>query len=199
MKFEEDERQLLVSAIKSIDGIAQNLLDKNRPTSKHRARQSIKKILDHLVQRKNFYLLKNNYSNIKIEFEANPKNNEFLANLNESDFSRAIDNLLMNSIESVVERIKVDRETSEFKIIVQLKLNATQIEILISDQGSEIDHTTLERLQNKDFTFTTKQSGNGIGLNEVSRILQEHQADLSFSKNISGQGITAKIVVFSAA
>lgn len=88
-------------------------------------------------------------------------------------------NLAQNSIHAGATQIRVTvRQTDRFTVIA------------VSDNGSGMDHTTLEKAF--DLYFTTKPSGSGLGLAQVHRVISAHGGFVN-AESTPGQGTTIEI------
>ena len=118
----------------------------------------------------NHIKLKKNYSNLPDIW------------LDENHLKQALLNLIQNSIHSIK-----DRGNEDAFIEIESFQEKNYVFINIIDNGIGID----EHIQTKIFDpyFTTKNYGTGLGLTIVYKIIQEHNGDISFSSNKSGETI----------
>jgi two-component system nitrogen regulation sensor histidine kinase NtrY len=94
-------------------------------------------------------------------------------------------NIIKNSLEAIID---LSDQTNEIKKAIQLNLyqNNKGVQLEIVDSGCGISDDIKHQL----FTpfFTTKQSGQGIGLMLIDEILRSHQFPYKLANNISGNG-----------
>ena len=110
----------------------------------------------------------------------NRKKNQFI-NGDEDQLNRVFINLIKNSEESFLEKLK---KNPSFKgnIDIEINDNNDYIIIRITDNGTGITDTK------KAMTpyFTTKKTGTGLGLPIVTKIINEHSGNFSI-KNLKGK------------
>lgn len=119
------------------------------------------------------------HNQIDIEFDSNGYDN-LEVNADREQLSRAIINLIRNSIQAIPE---------ERKGKIQIKLNRRQHMAVISvkDNGAGIDSELLDKLFSP--SFTTKTSGMGLGLSIVKNIVENFAGKIWFETEM-GQGTT---------
>ena len=123
------------------------------------------------------------------------KKTKFLnINGDEDQLNRVFINLIKNSEESF-EDIKQKDPNFKGNIDVEINNNNDYIVIRINDNGSGITDTK------KAMTpyFTTKKKGTGLGLPIVTKIINEHNGNLSISnnKNKDGTIVTISLPVYA--
>ncbi len=105
---------------------------------------------------------------------------------NPSQMTQVFNNLFINAAQSMpnggtisclVENVTLENDLSE--------LNGDFVKITITDQGKGIPKANLSKIFNT--FFTTKKTGNGIGLSVVKRIIKEHGGEIEV-KSIVGVG-----------
>jgi len=103
--------------------------------------------------------------------------------LDEGSMKRALLNLIKNSISAMPDGGELRLET---------KRNGDNIIITVSDTGVGIP----EELQGKIFEpyFTTRDTGSGLGLTVVYKVVKEHGGDLHMDSR-SGRGTTFRISI----
>ena len=118
------------------------------------------------------------------------KTKKIFINGDEDQLNRVFINLIKNSEESFLDRIKKE---PNFKgnIDIEIYDNNDYIDILLTDNGTGITD------KKKAMTpyFTTKKTGTGLGLPIVTKIVNEHSGNLSIKNNQNKIGTTVKITL----
>ena len=106
----------------------------------------------------------------------------------EDQLNRVLINLIKNSEEAFLEKIK---KNPNFKGNIDIEINDNNDYIIIRliDNGTGISDAK------KAMTpyFTTKKTGTGLGLPIVTKIINEHSGNFSIKNTTSGSGTTVKI------
>ena len=127
-------------------------------------------------------------SNNKINFKTDQK--KLFTRGDEDQLNRVFLNLIKNSQESFSEKLQKD---PNFKGIIDIEItnNKDYIVCNLKDNGSGITDAK------KAMTpyFTTKQTGTGLGLPIVTKIINEHSGSFSIKKNINKVGTLVKITL----
>jgi len=118
------------------------------------------------------------------------KTKKLFINGDEDQLNRVFINLIKNSEESFLDKIKKE---PNFKgnIDIEINDNNDYIDILLIDNGTGISN------KKKAMTpyFTTKKTGTGLGLPIVTKIVNEHSGNLSIKNNHNKIGTTVKITL----
>lgn len=129
-------------------------------------------------------------SNIKINFIfSNP---DISINIDESQISRVISNIVINSKQAMASGGTIEIKTNV--ITINNEINnlspGNYLEIAIQDQGCGISNENIDKI----FTpfFTTKPDGNGLGLASSFSIITKHNGTITLS-SVFGTGATFKI------
>ncbi len=96
-----------------------------------------------------------------------------LAKVDVSQFSLAISNLLINSIQAVSEKGEIHLFTRASK---------KNLFVVIQDNGVGISKEDLPRIF--DFMFSTKPTGSGLGLSTAKKIISDHHGDISVTSEV---------------
>jgi len=120
-----------------------------------------------------------------IEFDNEKK--KFLIKGDEDQLYRVFVNLIKNSEESLAEK-KLKIKDFKGKIHLDIKSNNDYIDVTLIDNGTGISDT--KKIMNP--YYTTKKDGTGLGLPIVSKIISEHNGELSISNN-QNEGV--KIII----
>ncbi len=148
-------------------------------------RPILKKInLVNLVKKSLEFILLSSKNSIKL----NVNEKHAYINGDEDQLNRVMINLIKNSEEAFLERFKKE---PEFKgnIEIEIYSNKDYITCRLTDNGPGITDAK------KAMTpyFTTKKSGSGLGLPIVSKILNEHSAQLSIKNKKNEYGLIINI------
>ena len=100
--------------------------------------------------------------------------------------SRAIFNLIKNSIESIQEKVE-KIGLFDKKIIIEIRRMEYYIEINIFDNG--IGFSTGNKKEIIKPYYTTKKKGSGLGLSIVNKIINDHNGTIEFNSNNSGTNV----------
>lgn len=100
-------------------------------------------------------------------------------NMDQKEFKRVIDNILMNSIRY--------REKENSRIEIQVQKMADRIALSIADDGPGVPQKNLERIFESfcrlDVSRTRFQEGSGLGLAIVKRIVKDHRGTVTAKNN----------------
>ena len=121
-----------------------------------------------------------------IEVKHNDKNQ--IINGDEEQLNRVFINLIKNSEEAFLEKIKKNPDFKG-KISIEINSNKDYIVVKLTDNGTGISNTK------KAMTpyFTTKTKGTGLGLPVVSKIINEHLGDFSIKNKFKNEGTEIEI------
>ena len=120
----------------------------------------------------------------------NSKTNDMFINGDEDQLNRVFINLFKNSEESF-EEIKQKEPNFKGNIDIEIDSNNDYIIIKIDDNGSGIKDPK------KAMTpyYTTKKTGTGLGLPIVTKIINEHDGNLSIKSKKDKKGTVVKILL----
>ena len=120
----------------------------------------------------------------------NSKTNDMFINGDEDQLNRVFINLFKNSEESF-EEIKQKEPNFKGNIDIEIDSNNDYIIIKIDDNGSGIKDPK------KAMTpyYTTKKTGTGLGLPIVTKIINEHDGNLSIKSKKVNKGTVVKILL----
>ena len=146
-------------------------------------------IEDILKRAVSFYKL----SNEEVILNIVKKNNlDFYIKGDSEHLNRVFLNLIKNSIEAIDEKKQKDANL-QGKINVEITRNNEYIVIKMLDNGIGFNDT-------KNITkpyFTTKKGGTGLGLPIVTKIINEHNGDISFINNSEGAEVKITLPIFT--
>ncbi len=176
----DNSSNLLKQATERVQNIILDLESKNALLNQP---INISKIINLTIQEAKIrYNIKNNN---KFRFNKNIKLDQCksnLKNINESQLSRAISNIINNSIEANTSK------GCEIDILVS-KINS-YIFISIQDNGAGIEESELNCILKEG--YTTKKSGKGLGLYYLSKIIKDNNGELKISSK-SGLDVNMKL------
>ena len=120
------------------------------------------------------------------------KNDDLILSCDYEQISRAVFNLIKNSIESLQEK---NEKIGDFakKINIEIKKINDYITINIFDNG--IGFTTdIEKELIRPY-YTTKKKGSGLGLSIVNKIINDHNGTIEFKSDQNGTNIVLKLPI----
>ncbi len=163
--------------IMRLDGIIKNFLQAIRPQKPDMRPCNLNQIIDHVLN-----ILAPEINNLNINFSRHTPTLPLIMG-DDKQLGEAIFNIIKNSIEAVDKcgRIEINCRSTDLQVILE-----------ISDNGHGITIDDLPKIS--DPYFSTKKTGNGLGMMIVERILQEHRAIFTIQSNV-GQG-TRAIIIF---
>jgi two-component system sensor histidine kinase HydH len=169
---DKDEYMKLISIVRSevnrVNNIIKQFLEYARPAKLHKELFNINTLIEDSI--------------LIIESEARQQNiiinREFEKSLDipidVEKFKQVLINLLRNSIESI---------DNGGHITVSTHRTANSLRIMIADTGAGIPNDILSKIFN--LYFTTKATGNGLGLSIVHQIISEHNGQISIESNVN--------------
>ncbi len=169
---DKDEYMKLISIVRSevnrVNNIIKQFLEYARPAKLHKELFNINTLIEDSI--------------LIIESEARQQNitlnREFDKSLDipidVEKFKQVLINLLRNSIESI---------DNGGHITVSTHRTANSLRIMIADTGAGIPNDILSKIFN--LYFTTKATGNGLGLSIVHQIISEHNGQISIESNVN--------------
>ena len=191
--FPSDKRQIILRSVSRIHDIANDLLSKNRENINTTARTKslnfekilLSDLINSIASEKR--VLCRNSKNIDINFETNSDNYGIFANLDEIEFSRALSNLLNNSIEALpIQEGKI--EITFFKTDME---GDDLFTLKISDNGKGIPSTILKKLGTSGFSFE-KETGSGLGIYHAKKLIDDLGGNFHIE---SSEGIGTEISI----
>jgi two-component system nitrogen regulation sensor histidine kinase NtrY len=128
-----------------------------------------------------FDLHKMSNSNIKFAFKESQDFNHIKGDVEQ--LNRVFINLIKNSIESIDEKKK---ENVDFKGIIEvdIKQDSDYIYVNVADNGIGFDKVDKAKMVTP--YFTTKEKGTGLGLAIATKIMSEHNVNITFNSSKSG-------------
>lgn len=173
--LKEEYISLMQSEIERIEQITQDLMLLSKPSNYNKQALDIIKIIEDVT----ILLEPEAYKN-KVGLQMESFKNPLHVYCNEKKIKQVFINLMKNGIESM-------KEGGALMINITSNDQKNKIDIAIIDQGCGITEPELEQL-GQPF-FTTKQTGNGLGLMMSSKIVQEHNGIIKVDSEV-GVGTT---------
>ncbi|MBY0517526.1 MAG: HAMP domain-containing histidine kinase [Bacteriovoracaceae bacterium] len=167
----ESERSLILMAISRIEGIAHNLLKmrkEERVTSTLLAH--INSNIDWVIQEKK--LQYRSYPDLFLKFENGVHNYQLFTSMGSTQFKRVACNLISNAAEAMGHTGVVTINAVEIE---------NEIQIEISDTGPGFDEKLKDHLFENG--FTTKSNGNGLGLYNAKKEVEDLGGRIIVSNN----------------
>lgn len=160
--FNEDQIRRIDNSIQRINHQVEHVLDYVRETPLQISRFNLSKILENVIVELAIY------SEIKI----NMSENIVLMLGDEKKIEVVLTNLILNSIQSVENKGKID-----------ITLSETDIEVIIevTDSGLGITIKPIEKVF--DLLVSTKQKGTGHGLASCKNVIEQHGGTISVKNN----------------
>ncbi len=102
--------------------------------------------------------------------------------------------LLHNLIKNAVEACQEDKENLDGKVCVELhEKDAESLVLTVSDNGSGIDETLINRMFEP--YVSTKEKGTGLGLSVVKKIVEEHSGKIAIYSGRERVGTQVEVVL----
>lgn len=114
--------------------------------------------------------------------------NDVMVNVDETQFSHVMINLISNAIDSLISSPNLDK-----KITITSRIIGDNVNIIVSDNGSGISDDIKPKLFQK--FETTKKDGMGMGLSIARTFIETHGGSLSLSDSKEGAAFIIKMPV----
>jgi len=168
--------QKIEMEVRRIDGILIKLMDAVKRPRYHLQQVSIPKTIDSLLE---LFQSRAKMHGIRIERDYRSTPPQILADATEIE--QIFSNLFSNSIEEMAEG-------GVLKIVLAQKEDTIHIDV--TDTGKGIPHEDLQRIF--DPFYTTKNSGTGLGLSVVLRIIRTYNGKIEVKSEV-GKGTTFSV------
>ena len=132
-------------------------------------------------------LLSNKLINVQIK---TPKKN-IIAVIDENQIRQALQNIISNAINSMLEQKKINNTKYELSIELKERVNS-RYTILVIDSGMGLPNNILEDLT--DPYVTTRKNGTGLGLAIVKKIMEDHNGEVVLNNLKNNSGVCASLV-----
>ncbi|HOJ50213.1 MAG TPA: ATP-binding protein [Spirochaetota bacterium] len=164
---------ILKDEVQRLNSIVQDFLSSIRPISLDLTKVDIIELIKDVIKFLSYELEEK-----KITIEFSPEDN-LPPVLGDQKYLRVVFlNLIKNAMEAF-DNVKRDKKL----ITIKMFENHPYIEIIIKDNGKGIEPKNIEKI----FTpyFTTKETGNGIGLTLVHKIISEHHGNIRVESEVN--------------
>ena len=162
--------------VRRIDGILRKLMDAVKRPRYHLQQVSIPKVIDSLLE---LFQSRAKMHGIRIDRDYRTNPPQILADATEIE--QIFSNLFANSIEEMAEG-------GVLTILLEQKEDTVNIDV--TDTGKGIPHDDLQRIF--DPFYTTKNTGTGLGLSVVLRIIRTYNGKIEV-KSEMGKGTTFSV------
>jgi PAS domain S-box-containing protein len=177
--FTTDMLNNILSGIKDIENIINDLLDFTRETKLEKEDYNIARMIKGVVNS-----LHREISEKGIQIVYNRFQGDIDLNVDGIKIRQVFINVLKNAIEAI--------NHEEGKILINLYSHDSYVSIEFIDNGVGISKENLEKMYHP--FFTTKPKGTGLGMTIVKRIVDLHKGDMDI-KSVSGEGTKVKIIL----
>ena len=182
----EKNLNIILSQIKQIENLVNEFSDFARMPKPLFRKNNLVDLLN-----TNIDLLKKTDETINIDLNYS-KNDNLNFNCDYEQISRAIFNLIKNSIESIQEKAE-KIGVFDKKIIIEIRRMEYYIEINIFDNG--IGFSTGNKKEIIKPYYTTKKKGSGLGLSIVNKIINDHNGSIEFNSKSSGTNVNISLPI----
>ncbi|KAF3361701.1 putative two-component sensor histidine kinase [Chlamydiales bacterium STE3] len=169
----------IVEGTDTLDRLVANVLNYARPLQLHFEAVEMNRFLEDLKKS----ILSDSSVSKKLHFTIKTPTPSFYLSIDAGLFRGALLNLVINSLQAMPKGGKLNLELSEKNHKACIK---------ISDTGCGISEENLKKIFNP--FFTTKPTGNGLGLAETLKVIQAHGGEVEVDSTV-GLGTTFTIKV----
>lgn len=189
--IQERDLSIIKSSTQRINDIANNLLSKNKHTSRayeikeNLTNQLIPPIIDALISEKRMEFRQQ--TGVEIELDLKNSFGAF-AFVNTYELSCVVSNLINNSIESFEQRLG--------KVLIKVITLPHTVEITIQDNGKGMSREVLEQLGSEGFSYGKEyleNKGNGLGFFNSKKIIEHNFGGKLEVKSEVGKGTIVSI------
>ena len=176
----------IMQGVETMDRIVKSLLDYSKPVKLNPRRVEMAKVIDEVIS---FFAMDESQKKADIRITRNYHQEQVSCQLDTGQFRQILLNLLHNAAQAMSNggEIRVDLGPDAERTDTGHRKTDETILLKISDTGTGMNKTTLEKL----FTpfFTTKQGGTGLGLSTVKKIVEAHKGEIQIQSEL-GKGTT---------
>ncbi len=168
---EQSAAKTMIQEVDRLNRVVTELLEFARPSELQQEQCEVNQLVRHSLG-----LVRRDAESKSIHIKFEPEKEELWAYLDQDRLNQALLNLYLNAIQAMQEGGELE---------VQTATQESQVRISISDTGTGIAQSELEKIF--DPYFTSKKSGTGLGLAVVDKIVQAHQGRTKVQSS-PGQG-----------
>ncbi len=165
--------------IERLNGIVVDFLFAVRPMDVHLRLEQLNRVVEDVIKFVRYELSEHHITIVR-------QLGEFLPKL------RIDENLMKQALLNIIKNAMNAMEPDGGTLTVTTKLSGDNIMLSLTDTGSGMDETTLAKIFEP--YFTTKDSGSGLGLTMVFKVIKEHQGEITVSSK-KGMGTTFTIAL----
>ncbi len=179
----------IIEGVETLNGIVKSLLDYTKPVKLTPRKIEMVKFLDEAI---NFFEMDASQRKTNVRMVRSYPKDELFCSLDIEQFRQILLNLLYNAIQAMPDggEITVELNQEAQGSDLARKKEDKKIILQISDTGIGMSKETQKKL----FTpfFTTKESGTGLGMSTVKRIVEAHRGDIRVESE-PGKGTTVAV------
>ncbi len=172
----------MIQEIERINRVVGELMGVSNPTNIQKKLVPVDGIIDSCVT-----MLQADAKHLSITFKVLGRGK--VIEMDPDRIKQAILNICLNAIEAIRDD-QVNNEQKQYHIVISTSENEKDYIISIKDNGPGIEKDVLRRIF--DPYFTTKKEGTGLGLINVSKILEAHGGSIEVESE-KGQGTLFKL------
>ena len=126
--------------------------------------------------------------NISIKLDYSESN---LINGSSNHLEQVFVNLILNSLDAIIEKREKDK-SFQAEIIITVKKVRNKIFVYVADNGIGIPDNSKDKIFDPFYTSKTDGKGTGLGLSVSYNIIEKHRGDISFTSQI---GIGTEFII----
>jgi len=173
--------QIILEETQRLSAVVQDFLDAVRPTRPTLEMHDLNEVCQHVRE-----LLEPQARLLGIKLEARPDFELGRAQFDRRQLTQAVLNLAKNAIEAITERREkmpdIEPPDEIDRILLRTRGTPETVALAVEDTGIGVSEENLPRIFEP--YFTTKFHGTGLGLMNVTRIVQEHDGRLDLSSEL---------------
>ncbi len=130
----------------------------------------------------------------EVDFEFDSSEEKIMANIDRSQITQVVNNLIQNAMDSITERQKEKPYKGEIKLNVEDKTKS--VVIVLEDNGAGLLEDNKTKIMEP--YITSKKKGSGLGLAIVKKIIEEHDGSVVLDNSVINDtvvGVKATIIL----
>jgi polar amino acid transport system substrate-binding protein len=168
--FQKQMVEIVPKEVDRVNNLIEALMDYAKPQNNDKEPVLVNDIIDYCAMLL-IPLLDSKKISIKVEYEE-----KISIIINKDQLKQLIINLLINSLESLMEKQEKTNEEKELLIKVRLWKNCNVVYLEIFDEGLGMSSQQIEKCT--DLFFTTKSNGTGIGLALAKQFVESNNGKI---------------------